>query len=75
MIFLGGGGGGIVGYLVFWAKARTSWFKLTTELYKKVQYPHNQAIKNGFEWSNTTYLNKRSFIFKIKFRVFQATKT
>ena len=23
-------------------------FKLTTELTKKVQYSHNQAIKNGF---------------------------
>ena len=27
------------------------------------------------KWSNTAYLNKRSFIFKIKFCVFQVTKT
>ena len=27
------------------------------------------------KWSNTAYLNKRSFMFKIKFCVFQVTKT
>ena len=34
-------GGKIVSYL-----AQGEDFKLTTELSKKVQYPHNQAIKN-----------------------------
>ena len=34
--------------------------------------PGNQK---RFKWSNTAYLNKRSFMFKIKFCVFQVTKT
>ena len=40
MIFLGK----IVSYLVYLGQGEN--FKLTTELSKKVQYPHNQAIKN-----------------------------
>ena len=34
----------IVSYLVYFGQGED--FKLTTELSKKVQYPHNQAIKN-----------------------------
>ena len=34
--------------------------------------PGNQ---NQIKWSNTAYLNKRSFMFKIKFCVFQVTTT
>ena len=37
-------GGKIVSYLVSLAQGED--FKLTTELSEKVQYPHNQAIKN-----------------------------
>ena len=33
--------------------------------------PGNQK---QLKWSNTAYLNKRSFIFKIEFYVFQVTK-
>ena len=40
MIFLGK----IVSYLVYLGQGED--FKLTTELSEKVQYPHNQAIKN-----------------------------
>ena len=40
MIFLGE----IVSYLVYLGQGED--FKLTTELCEKVQYPHNQAIKN-----------------------------
>ena len=40
MIFLGK----IVSYLVCLGQGED--FKLTTELSEKVQYPHNQAIKN-----------------------------
>ena len=40
MIFLGE----IVSYLVYLGQGED--FKLTTELSEKVQYPHNQAIKN-----------------------------
>ena len=36
--------GQIVSYLVYLAQGED--FKLTTELSEKVQYPHNQAIKN-----------------------------
>ena len=50
-------------------------FKLTTELSQKVQYSHNQAIKKRLKWSNTAFVKKRSFTFKIKFCVFQVTKT
>ena len=42
MIF--GGGGEIVSYSVYLGQGEN--FKLTTELSEKVQYPHNQAIKN-----------------------------
>ena len=34
----------IVSYLVYLGQGED--FKLTTELSEKVQYPHNQAIKN-----------------------------
>ena len=37
-------GGKIVSYLVYLGQGED--FKLTTELSEKVQYPHNQAIKN-----------------------------
>ena len=37
-------GGKIVSYLVYVGQGED--FKLTTELSEKVQYPHNQAIKN-----------------------------
>ena len=48
-------------------------FKLTTELSGTVlSQPGNQK---RLKWSNTAYVNKRSFTFKIKFSVFQATKT
>ena len=50
-------------------------FKLTTELTEKVQYSHNQAVKNGLNEAIHAYVNKRSFTFKIKFCVFQVTKT
>ena len=40
MIFLGK----IVSYLVYLGQGED--FKLTAELSEKVQYPHNQAIKN-----------------------------
>ena len=40
MIFLGK----IVSYLVYLGQDED--FKLTTELSEKVQYPHNQGIKN-----------------------------
>ena len=36
--------GKIVSYLVYLGQGED--FKLTTELSEKVQYPHNQAIKN-----------------------------
>ena len=36
--------GEIVSYLVYLGQGED--FKLTTELSEKVQYPHNQAIKN-----------------------------
>ena len=36
--------GKIVSYLVYLGQSED--FKLTTELSEKVQYPHNQAIKN-----------------------------
>ena len=57
---------------VFWD------FNLTTELPKKVQYTRNQAsqgIKKPLKWSNTAYVNKWSFAFKITLCVFQVTKT
>ena len=38
--------GEIFSYLVSLAQGED--FKLTTELSEKVQYPHNQAIKNEF---------------------------
>ena len=69
MIFLGK----IVSYLVYLGQGED--FKLTTELSEKVQYPHNQAIKNELNEENAAYLNKRSFMFKIKFCAFQVTKT
>ena len=47
--------------------------KLTTKLSEKVQYSHNQAIKNGL--NEAAYVNKRSFTLKIQFCVFQVTKT
>ena len=37
-------GGKIVSYLVYLGQGED--FKLTMELSEKVQYPHNQAIKN-----------------------------
>ena len=37
-------GGKIVSYLVYLGQGED--FKLTTELSEKMQYPHNQAIKN-----------------------------
>ena len=37
-------GGGIVSCLVYLGQSED--FKLTTKLFKKVQYAHNQAIKN-----------------------------
>ena len=40
-------GGQIVSYLVYLAEGED--FKLTTELSQKVQYPHNQAIKNELD--------------------------
>jgi len=38
-------GGKIVPYWVYFGQGED--FKLTTELSEKVQYSHNQAIKNG----------------------------
>ena len=38
-------GGEIVPYWVYFGQGQD--FKLTMELYEKVQYCHNQAIKNG----------------------------
>ena len=67
MIFFGGE---IVSYLVYLGQGED--FKLTTELSEKVQYPHNRQQKR-IKWSNTAYLNKKSFMFKTKFCVFQAT--
>ena len=48
-------------------------FKLTTELSEKVHCSRNQAIKNSLKvkWSNTAYVNKWSFAFKIKLCVSQ----
>ena len=50
-------------------------FKQTTELSEKVQYSHNQAIKNGLNEANTACGNERSFTFKATFCVSQVTKT
>ena len=44
--------GEIVSYLVYLGHGED--FKLTTELSKKVQYAHNQAIKN--EWNEAILL-------------------
>ena len=61
-------GGKIVPYWVYFGQDDD--FNLTTELSEKVQYSHNQAIKNGL---NETILpmwikaSIRSFTFKIKF--------
>ena len=52
MIFLGK----IVSYLVYLSQGKD--LKLTTELSEKVQYPHNQAIKNE--------LNKATLLIWIK---------
>ena len=66
--------GKIVPYLVYLGQGED--FELTTELSRKlVQYLHYQTIKKRLKWSNPAYLNKVSFLFKIKFRVFQVTKT
>ena len=48
--------------------------KLATELSEKVQYSRNQAIKKRLKWSNTAYVNKRSFTFKSKLCAFQIIK-
>ena len=58
MIFLGK----IVSYLVYLGQGED--FKLTTELSEKVQYPQNQAIKNGlneatlFMWIKEALLSR-----------------
>ena len=45
--------GKIVPYVVYLDQGGD--FKLTTELSEKVQHPHNQAIKNELNVSNTVY--------------------
>ena len=70
MIFLGK----IVSYLVYLGQSED--FKLTTELSEKVQYnTPTTGNQKRIKWRNTVYLNKRSFMFKIKFCVFQVAKT
>ena len=46
-------------------------FKLTTEQSEKVQYSHNQAIKNNLNEAMLLMANKRSFTFKVKFVSFK----
>ena len=48
-------------------------FMITTELSKKYNIPQPSNQKQ-LKWSNTTYVNKWSFAFKIKLCVFQVTK-
>ena len=54
--------GKIVSYLVYLGQGED--FKLTTELSEKVQYPQNQAIKNGlneailFMWIKEALLSR-----------------
>ena len=59
--------GKMVPYLVYLGQGEE--FKLTTELSRKsaisLQLGNKKRLKSG----NPVYLNKRSFIFKIKFRV------
>ena len=62
----------IVSYLVYLGQGED--FKLTTELSESAICPQPGNQKR-IKWSNTAYLNKRSFMFKIKFCVFQVTKT
>ena len=58
MIFFGK----IVPYLVYFGQSED--YKLTTELSEKVQYPQNQAIKNGlneailFMWIKEALLSR-----------------
>ena len=63
----------IVSYLVYLSQGED--FKLTTELSEKVKYPHIQAIKSELNEAILLISIKKSFISKIKFCVFQVTKT
>ena len=55
----------MVPYWVYFGQGED--FKLTTELSEKVQYPHNQAIKNGlteailFIWKKEALLSRSNF--------------
>ena len=49
--------------------------KLTAELSEKVQYSHNQTIKNGLNEAILLMQIKKSFTVKKKFCVFQVTRT
>ena len=61
MIFFGE----TVSYLVYFGQGED--FELTTELSQKVQYPHNQAIKNK--------LNEAILLIWMKEALFQVTTT
>ena len=61
MIFLGK----IISYLVYLGQGED--FKPTRERSEKVQYPHNQAIKNELNKAILLIWIKRSFMFKINF--------
>ena len=65
--------GKMVPYLVYLGQGED--FKLTRELSRKSAVSPQLGNKKRLKSSNPAYLNKRSFIFKIKFRVFQVTKT
>ena len=69
MIFFGK----VVSYMVYLGQGED--FKLTRELSEKAQYPHNQAIENELNEAILLIWTKRRFTFKIKFCVFQVTKT
>ena len=69
MIFVGK----IVSYLIHLGQGED--LNLTMELSKKVQYPHNQAIKNELNEAILLIWIKECFMFKIKFCLFQLTTT
>ena len=49
--------------------------KLNTELSEKVQYFPQPSNQKQLKWSNTAYVDKWSFTFKIELCVFRVTKT
>ena len=70
--------GKIVPYLVYLGQGKD--FKLTAELSWKSAICPQPGNKKRLKWSTPppsrpAYLNKGGFIFIIKFRVFQVTKT